>query len=223
MTKAVVFDLFGTLVTWPQDFPHIRAMAARLGIDPEALRPGWHKVLRQRNSGELDTVSALSLISREMALAVSDETIRLAAGEWIPFARSVLVPRRGALETLDAIRGRGLRVGLLSDCSEEVTTVWPETSMAPFFDAAVFSCAEGSTKPDPRLYEAVTRRLGVEPAECLYVGNGDGEELAGATRAGMRAVLFTADGEYPGREAATWKGDRINDLSRVMGLIGPSA
>lgn len=216
MTKAVVFDLFGTLVTWPEGAPHIRAMAARLGIEPEALRPGWHKVLRERNSGELDTMSALSRISKEMALAVSDETIRLAAGEWIPFARSVLVPRRGALETLDAIHTRGSRVGLLSDCSAEVPAVWPETSMARHFDAAVFSCTEGRVKPDPHLYEAVTRRLAVESADCLYVGNGDGGELAGATRAGMRAVLFAADGEPPGREAATWEGERISQLSEVL-------
>lgn len=69
---------------------------------------------------------------------------------------------------------------------------------------------ERALKPDPRLYAAVSQRLGVTSSECLYVGNGDGDELAGALAAGMRAVLFTGPGEFPGREAATWQGPRIS-------------
>jgi FMN phosphatase YigB (HAD superfamily) len=59
----------------------------------------------------------------------------------------------------------------------------------------------------------------VSPAECLYVGNGDGEELAGAAHEGMRAVLFTAPGEHPGQEAATWTGPRITELGAIRDLV----
>lgn len=42
------------------------------------------------------------------------------------------------------------------------------------------------------LYRAACDRLAIAPEDCVYVGNGDGEELAGATTFGMRPVLFTA-------------------------------
>jgi putative hydrolase of the HAD superfamily len=68
---------------------------------------------------------------------------------------------------------------------------WPESPLAPLFDTALFSCDVKLKKPDRRIYELCTQRLGVEPAQCLYVGNGGSDELAGARRAGMTPVLLT--------------------------------
>ena len=35
----------------------------------------------------------------------------------------------------------------------------------------------------------------------------------------MRAILFTAPGEHPGREAADWRGKRISHLADVVPLV----
>lgn len=219
MTRAVVFDLFGTLVSWPQGRPHTRALARELGIEFETFRPVWSKTWRARETGQIDAEQALRSVCAEVAFAASEERIQLAAGAWTSFVRSVLVPRDGALETLAALRSRGVRTGLMSDAPLEVSRLWDASPLAPLIDAAVFSCSEGAVKPDPRLYEAVVRRLGVEPVECVYSGNGDGEELAGALRAGMRAVLFTGPGEPPGREAAAWTGARISALAEILEMV----
>lgn len=217
---AVVFDLFGTLVTYPPGAPHVRAMADRLDIPFETLHREWRKLRHKRDAGELDACRALRICCDASAIERTDAELEAAAVEAILFLRGVLTPRDGALETLGTLRERGLKLGLISDANIEASIVWPETTMAPFFDTAVFSSVEHRRKPDPGLYRAVCERLGVAASDCLYVGNGDGDELGGALTAGMQAVLFTAPGEYPGREVASWTGKRISDLRALIEMPG---
>jgi len=79
----------------------------------------------------------------------------------------------------------------------------------------VLSCAAGFRKPDPRLFELVTARLDVDPRDCLYVGDGGGNELTAARAAGMRAVLLAGDdwatSSVYDREME-WNGARISSL-----------
>ena len=71
---------------------------------------------------------------------------------------------------------------MISVCSGDVEDVWDETPLAPHFDDVVLSCAVGLRKPDPAIYQLACERLGVEPEECLFVGDGANDELAGAER-----------------------------------------
>ena len=43
-------------------------------------------------------------------------------------------------------------------------------------------------KPDACIYEEASKRLGMDMAECLFVGDGGSNELTGAVNAGMEAV-----------------------------------
>ncbi len=43
-------------------------------------------------------------------------------------------------------------------------------------------------KPDPCIYEEAARRLGVAFNECVFVGDGGSNELAGAKAVGMKAI-----------------------------------
>ena len=70
--------------------------------------------------------------------------------------------------------------------------MWDSTALAPLFDVAVLSFDVGMAKPDPRIYELATERLGVAANDCLYVGDGSDGELSGAAQAGMTAVLMRA-------------------------------
>ena len=115
---------------------------------------------------------------------------------------------------------RGLRVGLVSVCSEEVERAWPETPFHGRFDAEVFSCTAGLSKPDPRAYTSCCDALGVEPGESLFVGDGANDELAGAERAGLRAVLIHRPGEdppWPGLGA--WAGPRVTSVPEILELV----
>jgi putative hydrolase of the HAD superfamily len=134
------------------------------------------------------------------------------------FAREILGrPREGAVATLAELRARGLRTGLITVCSEDTVDVWPETPFAGLFDAEVFSCSCGLRKPDPRIYGLACEQLGVRPGESIFVGDGANDELAGAERVGMRAILIHRPGEEPARpEVRDWPGPRITSIPDVL-------
>jgi len=98
--------------------------------------------------------------------------------------------------------------------------VWDESPLALYFDDVVLSCAVGLRKPDPRIYELACERLAVAPDECVFVGDGANDELAGAARVGMRAVCILP----PGREEPMWAEARgweptIRDPREVLDLV----
>jgi putative hydrolase of the HAD superfamily len=214
VTRAVVFDLWDTLV----DFDPVAGrafqdqVAARLGRDPEEFAALWVEGRSERESGTL----------RDYLLGIGapedcvDEVVALRRDS----TRSLLAPRPGVVETLGELRGRGYGVGLITVCSEDVPDVWGETPFVDLFDATVFSCSVGFRKPDPRIYRLACEELRVGPGEAIFVGDGANDELAGAERFGMRAVLIHRAGEEPAwEEVRDWEGPRITSVPQVLSLL----
>ena len=126
----------------------------------------------------------------------------------------------GLLYSRDYLEERGILRGLISVCSEEVATLWEESAFRGLFEVTVFSCTVGLAKPDPRIYLLACDQLGVEPGEALFVGDGANDELAGAERVGMRAVLIYRAGKTPYWPAALdWPGARVTSLPEVLELV----
>jgi putative hydrolase of the HAD superfamily len=230
--RAVIFDLFGTLVhqfTSSGYEESLRQMAEAVGVDGEAFRRAWvHDTWRERATGQLPTVeAAVDHISRMQGVRPTAQQLATAAHIRYTFTRTTLRPRDDAVPTLQAIKAEGLSLGLISDSTPEVPDLWPETPFAPLIDVPVFSCSVGTKKPAPDIYGMACVRLGVEPQQCIYVGDGSSQELQGAASLGMYAVLLAPPGEERTDtrdwEGASWAGARIARLSDVMDFITGAA
>jgi HAD superfamily hydrolase (TIGR01509 family) len=92
---------------------------------------------------------------------------------------------------LDSLRDAGWRLALVSNATAETAEAWPRCPLAGRFDVAVFSCDVAVAKPDPGIYLAAVEGLGTRPADCVYIGDGADEELAGAAALGMLAIRTT--------------------------------
>src|SRR5262249_1482675 len=133
--------------------------------------------------------------------------------------REALVPRPGAIDTLEELSRRGLRLGMISVCSEDVPELWEAPAFAGRFDSLAFSCSVGLRTPDPRIYRLCLDELGVGAQDAMFVGDGANDELAGAERVGMRAVLIHRHGQAPiWPEARTWHGPRVTSIPEVLDL-----
>jgi putative hydrolase of the HAD superfamily len=213
--RAVIFDLWDTLIDW--NVEHSRAtevaIADKLGVDPDDFSRRWREGRSEREGG--------SLAESFRAVGASEDLVpELVAIRHASF-RDVCVPRPGALETLAELRRRGLKLGMISVCSEEVALLWDETPFAGVFDAAIFSATCGMRKPDPAIYRLCADELGVEASECVFVGDGANDELAGAERVGIRAVLILRPGqdEPYWHDARGWQ-PRINSIPELLDLLG---
>lgn len=218
--RAVVFDLWDTL-TEP-DAQRDRARYTRevgeiLGTGGEVFADLVAATFTERCRGELgDLRSTLRELCRRLGVEPTSPAVEAAAAFRMDAQARLLQLRADAVTVVGRFRGHGWLTGLLTDSTCETEALWQEMDVRHLFDAAVFSCAEGRSKPDPSFYDVVVRRLGVEPAECLYVADGRSGELAGAARMGMRCVQLVVDGAPPGAE--DWPGEKATTLTAVADL-----
>jgi putative hydrolase of the HAD superfamily len=213
MRRAVIFDLWDTLVEWPvKEAAVLRDRLFELvAVGAEEFEQRWRDGYRASQTGPL--------ADAYRTLGVPDEHVEEHVAARHQFARKVLRPREGALETLVELRRRRVRLGMISVCSEEVPVAWPETELAGLFDAETFSSECGLIKPEPEIYLRTAERLGIEPSGCMFVGDGANDELAGAERVGMTSVLFAPDGREPyWPEVREWAGLRVSSLPEVLEL-----
>jgi len=199
VTRAVVFDLWETLAAWPHD--DMTPLLDAVGLT----RDEWASIDHRdrRWSGAFQSyLDSLDLDAGAAARALELRT---------EMTRRSLVPVEGALPLLDGLRARGLRLGLVSNCSSEVGELWEESPFAGRFDAIVLSANEGVCKPDAAIYRLALERLGVAAGEAVFIGDGDAGELPGAEAVGMRAVQLGVRGGWPG--------ERIDSLAEVLALV----
>jgi putative hydrolase of the HAD superfamily len=212
--RAVIFDLWDTLVMWPVDegVAHRNALRERLGVTEEEFERRWTGTYRERQTGTLaDAYAALGVTDGDIATYVDERT---------EVTRRVLRPREGALDTLDELGRRGVPRGLISMCSEDVPVVWPDTEFAERFEVATFSATCGLVKPEPEIYLHTAAELGVDPTECYFVGDGANDELRGAQDVGMTPVLVRHAGREPyWPEVRDWNGLGITELPEVLDLL----
>lgn len=84
----------------------------------------------------------------------------------------------------------------------------------------VFSCELGVRKPHPERYLAATRRLNVQPEECLFIGDGDSDELRGAYALGMSTKMLVDPnllGSDRRDDVSKWDGAVINSVTELLG------
>ena len=67
--------------------------------------------------------------------------------------------------------------------------------MEKYFDRVVLSYQEAIAKPDPRIYQLVCKRLGVEPSECVFADDNE-VNVDAANKIGMHGIVFTSNGDY---------------------------
>jgi putative hydrolase of the HAD superfamily len=130
--------------------------------------------------------------------------------------------RADAVSALTAMKSRGLRTAVISDCTHELPAFLPSLPIAPLLDVQVFSVELGVCKPEPEIYLAACDRLGVDPRDCIYVGDGGSRELSGAAAVGMTAVRLAApdlSDHLVFDQDRTFDGPVVTSLTDVLTMI----
>jgi putative hydrolase of the HAD superfamily len=226
--RAVIFDLWDTLVPLPA---RVRAvaigrMAEALDLPVAALRAAWEATWTRRATGPLEPVVA-DIFRHLTGRSARQEQLGAALRGRRDVHAPAFVPTAGAVETLRVFRAQGVRIGLLTNCTSDTSDLWRASPLARLVDATAFSAREGVMKPEPSFYLLLLARLGVEPADCAYIGDGKDDELEGAKRLGLAPVLYAPQGavsSWPGPYApqgavSSWPGPTIHSLDEAPELV----
>ena len=149
-----------------------------------------HEELRERGQGapESDPFQ-LQLGMAAERLGKSTESIEPTIRRWMverPGKWLRPLRRRSLIREIEAFRARGGRCALVSDypARQKLSAL----GLTELFEVVVASGeSQGPTrlKPDPSGYLTAARLLGLDPAECLVVGDRDDADGAAARAAGM--------------------------------------
>lgn len=96
----------------------------------------------------------------------------------------------GTAEALESLREAGYRLAVISNADGRIEALLQSRGLRDHFEFVIDSEVVGVEKPDPRIFRAAVERMGVEPHECLYVGDLYPVDVVGARGAGLQAVLL---------------------------------
>jgi putative hydrolase of the HAD superfamily len=237
--QAVIFDLGGTLIDWPDwdedinrrwglsydyltstlptnDWPardaYVQAMRA-------AEREHWRLVAEiQASSTPTDLLRKgfvrLGRDASEDELLVALDGYARAVNGW-----AIIFP--DTIQTLEELRRRGYRLGLLSNtwwAAEWHNADLAMHGLTPLLDEIVYTSDLPHSKPHPSTFLEVTLRLNVDPSGCVMVGDRLVDDISGSLGVGMRGVWKKTDYPWPRPEHITPTAV-ITHLAELLPLI----
>ena len=192
MIRCVISD-FGGVLTSPllQSFV---AYQEETGIDFRRFGQAMGKIMERTGKHPLFELECGRLTQDEFYAQIEaelgDPEISMAAFQDRYFAN--LHPNEPMIEYMRGLRGRGLRMALLTNNVREWEPHWRGKIPAidEIFELIVDSAFVGMRKPDPRIFELTLERLGgVDGSECVFIDDLD-VNCEAAAALGMRPVQF---------------------------------
>lgn len=189
MIRAVIFDMFETLITHYQSPLYFGAQMARdAGIPEEDFQRLWRTTEYDRSIGKVTFEEVLERILRENQ-CYSEALLRRITEKRVEAKRACFRHLHPAVvPMLLKLKEQGIFIGLISNCFSEEAGVIRESELFRYFDAVCLSCELGIQKPDEEIFRRCMKKLSVKAQECLYVGDGGSYELETARKLGMTAV-----------------------------------
>lgn len=114
---------------------------------------------------------------------------------------------------LERLLERGLRLGVVSNWSDRLPALLDGLGLSRYFEVVIVSAIVGHIKPDRAIFDAALARFGAAPEQALHVGDDPRNDLAGARRAGLGALLIDRAGSRGGPEV-------IRSLEELPGRVG---
>ncbi len=118
---------------------------------------------------------------------------------WGDAFRTVYQPRAEMFEMVRRLKQKGYRTGFLSN-TEVPAMKYFHTLGYDMFDVIVFSCAEHTRKPERKIYELATGKIGMTPTHSVFIDDSP-VYIEGAQKAGLNTILFSSVAEVRDRLA----------------------
>ena len=119
-----------------------------------------------------------------------------------------------AVAVLRELRGRGYRLGVVSNWEEWLEDLLLALDIHELFDVIVASGPFGRAKPHPSIFQRALTSVGVAADEAVHVGDNPVDDVEGARSAGVRPILIDRQGRYGKVDV-----ERVASLSELLILM----
>jgi epoxide hydrolase-like predicted phosphatase len=180
--ESVIFDWGGVLIEDPAP-GLVEYCSEFLGVSKEDYIRVYNKFGEDFQKGIIDEDEFWEGIYGELGKARPD-----VPSLWSDAFKAVYVPREEMFCLAAGLRESGYKTGFLSNTEKPAMQYFHQQDY-DMFDVAVFSCAEGMSKPDRRIYELTIQRLRLKPEQSVFIDDKP-EYINGAEQAGLKTILF---------------------------------
>jgi putative hydrolase of the HAD superfamily len=186
VVRGVIFD-WGGVITSPI-VDTVQAWLSAEGIDRDSYTAAMRPWVQRAYGAEQQDTPIQALERGEVTDAEFEAVLAgvLLTTDGLPVVADGLLKRMfGAsvvqaemLELIRELRASGLKIGLLSNSWGGTADGYPRDILDELFDATVISGLVGMRKPEERIFRLAAEQLGLEPAQCVFVDDVEGNITA---------------------------------------------
>jgi len=207
MIKGIIFDLGGVLMHLGCRWREVDQVATAALIDfltangisvgenfaavfNAARQQGWQ--LAEQTEIEQGMEAALRIALGPAADGRVRRLLPQAVETYFRVREQYWVSNPDALQVLRTLSARGLCLGAISNAEHDNLMQWSVARLgfSSYLHPVVTSARVKWRKPNPRIFQYIAEEWSVDSTQIVMVGNVPWEDIAGAHRAGMRAVLI---------------------------------
>jgi putative hydrolase of the HAD superfamily len=215
---ACLVDLYDTLLDC--DFsPNRRELPKLAGVAADAWSEAYAQLWAAVQTGRVSKAEAFTQTLRALGAQPSANLVRALVDldRELAFATARLYD--DAIPFLDRLRAAGLKIAIVSNCSEHTRPLLTKLGVIALADAVILSCEVGAAKPSAEIYVRALDQLGVAATAAVFVDD-QASYCAGATALGIAAVQIIRgepDGNVPAAGTAV-----VRSLTEVETMLWPS-
>jgi putative hydrolase of the HAD superfamily len=208
--RCLLIDAMGTLVRLAPPAPRLRTeLAERFGIEV-SLEQAEHAIAAEirhyrAHMGSARDAASIEALRHHCAQILREAlppSERLSDVDADSMTETLLAALQFAVfddvhDALELVRGRGLRVIVVSNWDASLSEVLGRIGLTDMIDHVVTSAQAGASKPDPAIFEFALNVAGVVSAHALHVGDSLDEDVGGAREAGIEVVWLNRSSAPP--------------------------
>lgn len=191
--RAMIFDLANTIVEYKEGFNPRNEIQTLLGLPSQQHVRNLIYTLSADQPGMTSDEFSTAIVKRtkgEVDPALVEEIKNI-----FYYNNQCLKLRTDALYVLNTLRQKGVKLGLLSNCTPFARTLVEDLNLGNYFDTIILSSDVGYMKPDPRIFILTMRELCSTSEETIVIGDKVKTDILGGTLVGCTTVLMEVRSE----------------------------
>jgi putative hydrolase of the HAD superfamily len=137
---------------------------------------------------------------------------------WLQRFGHFAVEMPGATAVLKQLKAEGYQLAIVSNGSHDTRlNTLQGLGIQDYFDEIISSGLVGFSKPQPEIFQLTAARLGVQPQQCLYIGDHPVNDIQGATKAGMQALWM--QGFHPDEAHIQYRIQQLPEIFTHLHLL----